>query len=99
ELPPEFRDELRQRQPDVTKRSRQPDKRLSWALAATVAAIAIAIGTWRVFTPPAVNAIYASSLDRHRTIGLADGSVLVLGADSTVEVRFDAEARFVSVER
>ncbi len=99
ELPPELRDELRRRQPRVSHRSWRPTKQLSWALAATVAAIAIALGTWRVFTPPVVNAIYASSLDRHRTIGLADGSVLVLGADSTVEVHFDAEERFVSVER
>lgn len=72
--------------------------RLGWplALAAGVAAVAIVLFVWREarFDGPVV---FVTARGEHRSVSLPDGSRLVLGAQSDVQVNYSAGQRLLSV--
>lgn len=69
-----------------------------WAAAASLAVV-VGILAWRLPpTPPAPEQHYATTVGEQRTIGLADGTALLLDTGSAVTVRMGQGQREVDVE-
>jgi transmembrane sensor len=72
---------------------RPPTFGVRWALAASILAAALGLAVaWRPWlaglTPRAAATLIATPIGRDRTVRLADGSIVTLGADSRIAVRF-----------
>lgn len=67
----------------------------SWRFAAAAALVLLAVGITRM--PRGGDASYATGLDEHRTVTLADGSIVRLGPASSLRVR-GASSRSVRLE-
>ncbi len=86
---------------EALRRLAPPDRRryarLAWGLAASVLVILIG-GTlwWRGAANPPV---YTTGRGEHRAISLPDGSLLVLGGDSSVALNYSEARRALNLER
>lgn len=100
-MPTEYREEIRRRTGPrrPARDARAPRRRAVWALAAGLAGAAVALGTWWAVRSVPAEGVYAAPPRQHRDVRLADGSVLVLGADSVATVQLRATQRLVSVQR
>lgn len=97
ELPEEDREELKRRTHTIglqLGRRRVP----MFAIAASVCALALAFGLWWSVQSHSVET-YLSPQDQHRVVTLDDGSSLVLGADSVVDVTYSPLQRSLHVQR
>jgi transmembrane sensor len=99
DLPGDYRRELRRRFGHTDALLRRPWPKL-WALAAALLLAVAGTGAvwWLQASDPSTVA-YAAPPDRHRTIKLADGSVLVLAQDSLALVKFTRHMRSLTIER
>lgn len=94
-LPQQDREELKRRiEPSAERR---PKFGNVWALAAAVGAVAIGAGWW--VTQTRGTETYAAAENHHRTVVLADGSSLVLAANSVVDVTYSPTKRFLNIQR
>lgn len=85
-------------------RPARPRRRRAFALAASVAVLALAggYGVKRMTSVPAdvpQTRRYATTVGVHRDITLPDGSQVALGADSQIETRFGADQRRLRLQR
>ncbi|MBL8265905.1 FecR family protein [Steroidobacter sp.] len=97
ELPEQDREELKRR---TRTFSLQLGRRSvpMFAIAASVCALALAFGLWWSVQSHSVET-YLSAQNQHRVVTLDDGSSLVLGADSVVDVRYSPLQRSLHVQR
>ncbi|MFC4312717.1 FecR family protein [Steroidobacter flavus] len=93
-LPPRDREELKRRVEPPVRRRRFANV---WPLAAAIGAMAVGAGWWIAQTHGTNT--YAAAENRHRTIMLDDGSSLVLGANSVVDVTYSPTRRFLNIQR
>jgi transmembrane sensor len=89
EAPQEHRDILREISPAVTARPAYA-RRIS-AIAATLLVVVGAVFIWQHTRSASQN--YATARAQHRTVTLADGSQVVLGGKSSIDVRYHANER------
>lgn len=99
-MPTEYREEIRRRAGPrrPVRDERVPRRRVVWALAAGLAGAAVVLGMWWAVRSAPAEGVYAAPPTQHRDVRLADGSALVLGADSVATVRFNATQRLVNVQ-
>jgi len=70
----------------------------SWAGAAAVVVLG-AFLAWRLLAPGGFRAEYATAIGQIREVVLPEGSRLALDADTTLDVRFEADRRLVLLRR
>jgi transmembrane sensor len=96
EAPKAYRDGLREA--GTRRRVAAP----AWALAAgiLVAVLAASAGhLWRAQSAAEATHLYMTARGEHRTVDLSDGSRVVLGGDSKIDVAFSEAQRVLSVHR
>jgi len=75
---------------------RRPWRRVSTALAASIAAIACLAGLWALSSR---GSVYRTQVGGQERVSMADGSILTLNTDSAVRLQFTAGERRVKLER
>ena len=65
------------------------------AVAASVAIVAVSLTFWKTVAPNT----YATAIGENRTIALADGSTIALGADTRIDVAFSKDVRAIELVR
>ncbi len=83
---------------DFPVRKRRAPVRAGLAIAASVCVISLSLGTWWILDDARV-ATFAAPAEHHRSVTLADGSLLVLSANSLVDVAYSRGRRSLSVQR
>lgn len=92
----------RQRTGAADRSHRALNRSTRWAMAATLAALAVGGASWWKLAGPGAmseSVVYVAPVDRHRTVQLNDGSALALAADAIVAVNYSSALRAVEIER
>jgi transmembrane sensor len=71
--------------------------RWHWATAAVVAALFLSISPLLFQTPALTSGEYVTGMGEHRTIPLADGSIITMNTQSRLRVRFFAHERVIDL--
>jgi transmembrane sensor len=65
------------------------------AVAASVAIVAVSLAFWKTVAPNS----YTTAIGENRTVALADGSTIALGADTQIDVAFSKDVRAIELVR